>query len=54
MNLQKKAHKFKKISNSDIIPFEYVGKEEIHKYMQYTVSMTVCMGRTANQRKVTK
>ena len=30
----------------------YEDKEEIHKYMQYEVSMTVCMGRIANQRKV--
>ena len=39
---------------SDIIPFVYEGKEEIHKYMQYKVSMTVCMGSTTNQRKVSK
>ena len=31
-----------------------VGKEEIHKYIKYEVSMTVCMGRTTNQRKVPK
>ena len=37
-----------------IIPFVYEGKEEIHKYMQYQVSMTVWMGRTTNQRKVPK
>ena len=30
------------------------GKEEIHKYMQYEVSMTACMGRATNQRKVAK
>ena len=30
----------------------YTGKEEIHKYMQYEVSMAVDMGRLANQRKV--
>ena len=29
----KNAHKFQKISYSGIIPFVYVGKEEIHKYM---------------------
>ena len=39
---------------SGIIPFVYEGKEEIHKYVQYKVSMTVCMGRTTNQRKVSK
>ena len=32
----------------------YEGKEETHKYMQYEVSTTVCMGTTANQRKVPK
>ena len=32
----------------------YVGKERIHKYMQYEVSMPVYMGRIANQRKVPK
>ena len=31
-----------------------VGKEEIHKYMQYEVSMPVHMGRVANQGKVQK
>ena len=39
---------------SGIVPFTYIGKEEIHKYMQYEASMTVHIGRTANQRKVTK
>ena len=28
--------------------------KEIHKYMQYEVSLTVCMDRTTNQRKVPK
>ena len=37
---------------SGIIPLVYTGKEGIHKYMQYEVSMTVCMDRTTNQRKV--
>ena len=32
----------------------YEGKDEIHKYMQYEVSITVCMGRIANQRKIPK
>ena len=45
---------FRKKYYSNIIPFMYVGFEEIHKYMQYEVSMNVCMGRTANQRKVPK
>ena len=39
---------------SGIIPFVYIGKEEMHKYMQYKVSMIVYMGRLANQRKVSK
>ena len=34
--------------------FVYKGKEEIHKYKQYEVFMTVCMGRIGNQRKVLK
>ena len=50
----KNAHKFQKKSYSDIIPFVYEGKRKIHKDMQYEVSMTVCMGRTTNQRKVPK
>ena len=37
-----------------IIPFVYEGKEEIQKYMQYEVSMTVSIGRITNQRKVPK
>ena len=32
----------------------YVGKEDIHKYMQYDASVTVYMGRIANRRKVPK
>ena len=45
---------FKKKGYNGIIPFVYEGKEEIHKYMQYQVSMTVCIGRIVNQRKVPK
>ena len=29
------ADKFQKIDHSGIVPFTYVGKEELHKYMQY-------------------
>ena len=49
------AHKFQKIGHSCIIPFvyDYVGKEQIHKYMQYDASMTI-YGSVANQRKVSK
>ena len=39
---------------SGIIPFVCEGKEEIHKYVQYEVFMSVCIGRTTNQRKVPK
>ena len=31
-----------------------VKKRYMCKYMQYEVSMTICMGRTTNQRKVPK
>ena len=34
-----------------LIPFVYEGKEEIHKYVQYKVSMTVCMGRQQIKEK---
>ena len=39
---------------NDLIPSVYVGKHEIHKYIQYEVSMIIYVGRTANQRKVPK
>ena len=45
---------FSKKGYSGIMPFVYVGKEEIHKYVQYGVSLTVHMGRIANQKKSTK
>ena len=45
---------FRKKGYSSIIPFVYEGKDKIHKYMQYEVSMTVCMGRATIQRKVPK
>ena len=32
---------FRKKGYSTIIPFVYEGKEEIHKYIQYEVSMSV-------------
>ena len=37
-----------------MFPFVCEGREEIHKYMHYEVSMTVCMGGMTNQRKVPK
>ena len=49
MNLKIYTHKFQKIGYSGILPFVYVGKEEINKSMQYKVSVTVHMGRITNQ-----
>ena len=54
MDFKKMLINFRKNGYSGIIPFVYEGKEGIHNYMQYEVSMTVCMGRTTNQRKVPK
>ena len=45
---------FRKKGYSGIISSVCEGKQEIHKYMQYEVSMTVCMSGTTNQRKVPK
>ena len=45
------AHKFQKIGHSGIISFVYLGKEKMHNYIQYKVSMTVYMGRIANQTR---
>ena len=50
----KYAHKFQNIEYSGIIPFVYIGKEVIHRYMQCEVSIIVYMARIANQRKVSK
>ena len=50
----RKKSKFQKKGYNGIIPFVYEGKEEIHKYMQNEVSMTVCLGWITNQRKVPK
>ena len=47
-------NKFQEIGHSGIVPFAYTGKEDIHKYVQYEASVTVYMGRAANQRKVPK
>ena len=47
INLRKKG-------NSGIIPFVYVGKVDIHKYMKCEVSMAAYVGRIANQRKISK
>ena len=55
-NKLSKNDKFKgdELSRSDCSPFVNVGKEEMHKYLEYEVSMTVYMGRIADQRKVPK
>ena len=47
------VHKFQKIGYSGIINV-YEGKEDTHKYKQYEVSLTVHIGRIANQGKVPK
>ena len=51
MNFNKILINFRKKGYCGIIPFVYEGKEEIHKYMQYEVSMTVCVGWITNQEK---
>ena len=37
------------MDDSSIIHFDYIGKEEIHKCIQYEATMTVYIGRIANQ-----
>ena len=54
MNFKKMFINFRKKGYSDIIPFVYEGKEEVYKYMQYEVPLTVCVGRISNQRKLPK
>ena len=54
MDFKKMLINFTKKGDSGIIPFVYVGKKEILKYVQYEVSMTIYMGRIANQRKIPK
>ena len=54
MNFKKILINFRKKGYSGIILFVYEGKEEIHKYMQHEVFMTICVGWIANQRKVPK
>ena len=41
MNFKKMLINFRQKGYSGIIPFMYVGKEEIPKYVQHKVSMTV-------------
>ena len=45
MDSKKMFINFIKKGYSDIIPLVYEDKEEIHKYTQYEVSMTVSMDR---------
>ena len=54
MNLKNMLINFRKKGYSGIILFVYLGKEEIHMYMQCEVSETVYMGRIANHRKLPK
>ena len=54
MDLKKMFINFIKKGYNGIIPFVYEGKEEIHKYMQHEVPMTVCMGKIAKLRKIPK
>ena len=54
MDFKKMLIHFREKGYSSIIPFVYEVKDKIHKYMQYEVSMTVCMGRATNQRNVVK
>ena len=35
MKSKEYPHKFQKIGHSGIVPFAYIGKEKLHKYMQY-------------------
>ena len=50
MNFEKMFVNFRKKGYSGIIPFVYVGKEE----MQYEVSMTAYVGKIANKGTITK
>ena len=54
MDFKKMLRNFRKKGYSSIIPFVFEGKDKIHKYMQYEVSVTVCMDKATNQRKVAK
>ena len=54
MDFEKILINFTKKVYSGIISFVYMSKEEVHKYMQYEVSMTDYMGRIGNKRKITK
>ena len=53
MDLKKMFINFIKKGYSGIIPFVYESKEEIHKYMQYEVSMTL-YGQDSKSKKSTK
>ena len=50
MDFKKMLTNFRKKGYSSIIPFVYEGKDEIHKYMQYEVSMTVWAGQQIKER----
>ena len=52
--ISRKCSQIPEKGHSGIILFVYEGKEEMHEYVQYEVSMPVCMGRTTNQGKISK
>ena len=37
-------NKFQEMGQSGIVPFTYIGKDEIHKYVQYEAFMTCLYG----------
>ena len=51
MSFKKNVHKIQKIGHHDLISF---AKGVGHQYMQYEVSMIICMGSIATQKKNSK
>ena len=50
MDFKKILINFRTKGYCDIIPLMYEGKEEIHKYMQYEVSITAWAGQQIKER----
>ena len=50
MDFKKMLINFRKKGYSTIILFVYEGKEEIHKYIQYEVSMSVWAGQQIKEK----
>ena len=50
MDFKKMIINFRKKGYSSFIPFVYEGKEEIHKHMQYEVSMSVWVGQQIKEK----